>query len=601
MNYLNFLNNINYFTEDIGNKDYLIKELINKTPYSRIYLGSDWHLFKKEVTGVPEKEKLFDMAKYIIRHNKKVKNDDIFIYLGDLAHKKCGKEHYEKLRKFVNKLNGIKILLRGNHDNESDEYYRSCGFQYVFDTLKIGNILLSHKPQNLNKYPDVKYNIHGHLHEYKVYWDGTDPKRHLGIYTKDHQVLSLKYILDHRKEIEKENINVYKQFNKHIKMYKSDVDEYINYIKKFFNDNPEYIRMNKEERYLKQEEMVRKFLKIPEVIINESLIGWKQTKMSRESYMNLKYKPENIKSYYHFIILNKDNNIAIDLNPDLIGMNKNIYTQGKNMVKYGWKVCYGLYHWDDEKDKMLRFPQDNTLNNIKKFNMNETLETRLTKPISNFEKYVTLYHGSTKQIPNKVIDPAYGIINIGTKLSKPRYSSWWTRDLYFPCYTSIEKALHYLNLEAGTRPAHKDKKIIKQNQEIIKRLYCLDHINKTMYINEKYKDIFKKYVNQYPGYIYEVTVPWNIVGRGHNIEIEEYTLDRPIKAKEILINYNKLNKYVNIKYIPESEIILKNQITNTENHNITYNPNIMEKIIYYKNARDIRKNYRPITRKFYEK
>ena len=69
----------------------------------RIFLGSDWHLFKKEVTGVPEREKLFDMTKYIIKHNKTVKDNDVFIYLGDLAHKKCGPEHYEKLRKFTDK------------------------------------------------------------------------------------------------------------------------------------------------------------------------------------------------------------------------------------------------------------------------------------------------------------------------------------------------------------------------------------------------------------------------------------------------------------------------------------------------------------------
>lgn len=373
MNYLNFLVTLYSLNEDIGDKNYVVREILNKTPYDRIFLGSDWHLFKKEVTGIPEKESNFDLSKYIIRHNFKVRNNDVFIYLGDLAHRKCSPEHYIKLRNFVNKLNGIKILIKGNHDKEIDDYYLSCGFNFVFETLQFKNILFSHRPKDLREFPGVKYNIHGHLHEYKIYRTGINPKNHIGIYSKNHEVLSLKYILDHRKEIESENIDIYKQYDKPLNDYKNDVKRYIKICKKFFKTNPEYLNMSKEKRYFKQEEMIRKFLKMQEVQSDEGLIGWKQTKMDNiKDFNKLSYKPVGINDYCHFVILNKDSNLIIDLNPDLIDWDgQYVYSQGKNMIKFKWSICKILYHWNSKETGEI--PQTQWLQVIKEKGLNETL------------------------------------------------------------------------------------------------------------------------------------------------------------------------------------------------------------------------------------
>ena len=51
-----------------------------------------------------------------------------------------GGKHYERLHEVTNRLNGKKILVRGNHDFFSDEEYLNAGFSRVCNLLEI-NIL----------------------------------------------------------------------------------------------------------------------------------------------------------------------------------------------------------------------------------------------------------------------------------------------------------------------------------------------------------------------------------------------------------------------------------------------------------------------------
>ena len=57
-----------------------------------------------------------------------------------------------------------KILIKGNHDKNSNNWYLRHGFDFVCDMIVIDDVLLSHKPQEI--LPEgVTINIHGHFHD----------------------------------------------------------------------------------------------------------------------------------------------------------------------------------------------------------------------------------------------------------------------------------------------------------------------------------------------------------------------------------------------------------------------------------------------------
>lgn len=103
-----------------------------------------------------------EMEKALIKNwNSVVKADDIVYCLGDFA--LCG---VDKKKELVEKLNGRKHLIMGNHDSGSPARYREFGFEEVSKHPIIidGFFILSHEPVFLNEHmPYV--NIHGHLHD----------------------------------------------------------------------------------------------------------------------------------------------------------------------------------------------------------------------------------------------------------------------------------------------------------------------------------------------------------------------------------------------------------------------------------------------------
>lgn len=95
----------------------------------------------------------------IVNWNKTVsKNDRIFV-LGDFA-----LANREKINSIVPRLNGTKILVRGNHDGYRSPYYVEAGFHAVspLPMLYEGIYLLSHEP--VFPLADGLINIHGHIH-----------------------------------------------------------------------------------------------------------------------------------------------------------------------------------------------------------------------------------------------------------------------------------------------------------------------------------------------------------------------------------------------------------------------------------------------------
>ena len=92
------------------------------------------------------------------------KNDEVYV-LGDF-----GGEGREK--ELLSRLNGIKYLIKGNHDVKSNEYYRSAGFKEVYDmpVLYKNFWILSHDAIYVNR--NMPYaNLFGHVHNNPIVKD----------------------------------------------------------------------------------------------------------------------------------------------------------------------------------------------------------------------------------------------------------------------------------------------------------------------------------------------------------------------------------------------------------------------------------------------
>lgn len=87
-----------------------------------------------------------------------VEPQDTIIHLGDVIMKRPSELYH-----ILSVLHGRKILVRGNHDRESDGWYERAGFSFVAQGILIGGVWLTHAPQAT--LPDgAIINVHGHLH-----------------------------------------------------------------------------------------------------------------------------------------------------------------------------------------------------------------------------------------------------------------------------------------------------------------------------------------------------------------------------------------------------------------------------------------------------
>lgn len=95
--------------------------------------------------------------------NKTVRPQDTVYHLGDVV---IARRHLET----VKRLNGRKILIRGNHDIFKDKDYYEAGFEQIHGVrVFVDQFILSHIPLH----PDCvgerfKRNVHGHLHGNRI-------------------------------------------------------------------------------------------------------------------------------------------------------------------------------------------------------------------------------------------------------------------------------------------------------------------------------------------------------------------------------------------------------------------------------------------------
>lgn len=96
----------------------------------------------------------------IKRWNETVRPNDKVYHLGDVVINR-------KALKTLSRLNGDKVLIRGNHDIFSDDEYRQY-FRELRAYHVMNGMILSHIPIHPESLSRFGVNIHGHLHANRV-------------------------------------------------------------------------------------------------------------------------------------------------------------------------------------------------------------------------------------------------------------------------------------------------------------------------------------------------------------------------------------------------------------------------------------------------
>lgn len=141
-----------------------------------IFLASDHHFghaniltFKKS-DGSPLRvfSDVNHMNEYMVmQHNRVVGARDKTYFLGDVTMAKNA-----KALEILGRMNGEKVLIKGNHDLASASAYLTY-FKDIRGTHQLDGMLLSHIPVHPESLSRWKANIHGHLHANRVLKEGT--------------------------------------------------------------------------------------------------------------------------------------------------------------------------------------------------------------------------------------------------------------------------------------------------------------------------------------------------------------------------------------------------------------------------------------------
>jgi calcineurin-like phosphoesterase family protein len=113
-----------------------------------------------------------EMDEFMVKAwNERVKPNDKVYHLGDVVINR-------KALKVMSRLNGDKVLIRGNHDIFRDDEYRLY-FRELRAYHVMNGMILSHIPIHSESLGRFGVNIHGHLHDSRVMLnDEIDPRYH---------------------------------------------------------------------------------------------------------------------------------------------------------------------------------------------------------------------------------------------------------------------------------------------------------------------------------------------------------------------------------------------------------------------------------------
>lgn len=134
----------------------------------RTYVISDFHFNHTGILRIERGEfkTIEEHNQYIVdKYNSVVGEHDVCYILGDI-----GFNNPKLIKKWVQKLHGYKILIKGNHDRFSTAQAIEMGFKEVYDHPVYFNskIILSHEPVREALDNPYVINVHGHVHQNDV-------------------------------------------------------------------------------------------------------------------------------------------------------------------------------------------------------------------------------------------------------------------------------------------------------------------------------------------------------------------------------------------------------------------------------------------------
>lgn len=131
-----------------------------------IYVTTDTHFNHTKLVDIFHARPA-DFQEQILRSHAKIAHDDLLIHLGDFCIGKDDEMH-SRWNIATNHIRN-RILVRGNHDNKSDEWYINHGWNCVVDgmamTIRGKSVYFTHVPAPSSLAPlGTQLNIHGHTH-----------------------------------------------------------------------------------------------------------------------------------------------------------------------------------------------------------------------------------------------------------------------------------------------------------------------------------------------------------------------------------------------------------------------------------------------------
>ena len=131
---------------------------------NKVWIACDWHLWNRKNNYSHPYRSISSIGKLSDNYTIGISPTDIFVHLGDIADPE--KADKEKLKTIIQSIPaGYKVLCKGNHDTEPDDYYYSLGFDTVCEICTLYNVVLSHFPVKVN---EDEVNVHAHLHSEKL-------------------------------------------------------------------------------------------------------------------------------------------------------------------------------------------------------------------------------------------------------------------------------------------------------------------------------------------------------------------------------------------------------------------------------------------------
>lgn len=131
-----------------------------------IYFTSDTHFFHGNIIGYcnrPFADTVAMNEGLIEKWNRRVTPEDTVYHLGDVSFGK-----FEATQAIIQRLNGYKILVKGNHDR-SHERMKEIGFQESYSELFLetskGLAYLHHEPMGILHMKEADFQLCGHVHQ----------------------------------------------------------------------------------------------------------------------------------------------------------------------------------------------------------------------------------------------------------------------------------------------------------------------------------------------------------------------------------------------------------------------------------------------------